>query len=63
MKKEFLVSLVCCLVFIILLVQTLIGMELALGCLVMWSIISLIAHIYILRDCISIEFCFEEDFE
>ena len=49
-KKDFLKLILCDIVMILLLVEYWAGLELALPILCVWTIISLIVHIVILKD-------------
>ena len=54
-KKDFLVSLLLNVVSILLIIEYIWGLELAFSCLILWTIISLLGHMYILRDYIYIK--------
>ena len=54
-KKNFIISLICNLVTLILLVEHLCGLSAALTCMHIWIGMSIIVHICILRDYIPIK--------
>ena len=61
-KKDFLTLLVCNLASVVLLIEHFAGLELALTCLVGWTVISLIIHICVLWDYVKPVITFEEAF-
>lgn len=54
-KGDFYKLLVLNITHVILIIEWLFGLELAFQLLICWTIISLIAHIYILRDYITFQ--------
>lgn len=59
-KKDFWTLVVCNFVAIILLIEHLCGLEIALECLCAWMCISMLIHIYILRDYVRLAIVIEE---
>lgn len=60
-KKDFFSLMACNLVTAILLVEHMCGLEKALECMCLWTIVSMIIHIYILRDYVRLSVCVEEE--
>ena len=59
-KKDFWTLVVCNLVTVILLTEHLCGIDLALECMIVWQILNMMLHIYILRDYAQITIFTEE---
>jgi uncharacterized membrane protein YhaH (DUF805 family) len=60
-KKDFWFLMLCNLVTVTLLVENLFGLCLSIECLCIWTIISLLVHISVLRDYIKVAVEVEED--
>lgn len=59
-KKDFWSLMACNLTTAVLLIEHLCGLEKALECMALWTIISMIVHIYILRDYVRLSITTEE---
>ena len=53
-KKDFFTLMACNLTTLVLLIEHFCGMDLALECMCVWTAISMIIHIFILRDYVII---------
>lgn len=53
-KKDFFTLMACNLTTLILLIEHFCGMDLALECMCVWTVVSMIIHIFVLRDYIII---------
>jgi hypothetical protein len=53
-KKDFFTLMACNLTTLILLIEHFCGMDLALECMCVWTVISMIIHIFVLRDYVII---------
>jgi hypothetical protein len=62
-KKDFLTLMVCNFGTLVLLIEHLCGLEIALECMCVWTIVSMIIHIYILRDYVRLSVVIEEEQE
>lgn len=60
-KKDFWTLIACNLGTLILLIEHLCGLEIALECMCVWTIISMIIHICVLKDYIFIREFVNED--
>jgi hypothetical protein len=60
-KKDFWFLMLCNLVTVTLLIEHLCGLCLSLECLCIWTVISLLIHIAILRDYIQLSIEVEEE--
>lgn len=59
-KKDFWTIIICNLVVLILLIEYLCGLDVAFECMVVWTVISLLVHIYILKDYVRLSITTEE---
>jgi hypothetical protein len=53
-KKDFFTLMACNLTTLVLLIEHFCGMDLALECMCVWTVISMIIHIFVLRDYVII---------
>ena len=60
-KKDFWSLMACNLITVVLLIEHLCGLEKALECMALWTIVSMIIHIYILRDYVRLSITTEEE--
>lgn len=60
-KKDFWTLVACNFVTLILLVEHLCGLDIALECMCLWTALSMIIHIYILRDYARLSVVVEEE--
>lgn len=60
-KKDFWTLMLCNLVTVTILIECLFGLCLSLKCFYIWTIISLLIHINVLRDYIKVTMEVEED--
>lgn len=60
-KKDFWTLMACNFVTLILLVEHFCGLDLALECMCLWTAVSMIIHIYILRDYVRLSITVEEE--
>lgn len=60
-KKAFWTLMACNFVTLILLVEHLCGLDIALECMCLWTALSMIIHIYILRDYVRLSVVVEEE--
>lgn len=60
-KKDFWTLMACNLATLILLVEHFCGMDLALECMCVWTAVSMLIHIHILRDYVRLSVVVEEE--
>lgn len=59
-KKDFWTLMACNLITALLILEHLCGLEKALECMALWTIVSMLIHIYILRDYVRLSITTEE---
>ena len=59
-KKDFWTLMACNLTTLILLVEHFCGMDMALECMCVWTMVSMLIHIHILRDYVRLSVVVEE---